>query len=90
MFPPSRPRPLVAELHPHKAAQLGEQVLDAAEWRDEDPVFAQLNGRPISKGTDYDDWTRLVGHRRRSARVAARRRPTAGTVLLNENVHPRD
>src|SRR4051795_6989737 len=38
------PMPLVAALHEHKAAQLGEQMLAGSEWHDEDLVFAQANG----------------------------------------------
>src|SRR3569833_1178837 len=83
------PLPLVAELHRHTAAPLGEQVLAGSEWQDEDLVFAQPNGRPIDKKTDYDDWTRLL----QSARVRHVRlhdgRHTAATLLLTENVHPR-
>ena len=83
------PLPLVAELHRHKAAQLGERMLADSEWHDEDLVFAQPNGRPIDKKTDYDDWTRLL------QKAGVRRvrlhdgRHTAATLLLSENVHPR-
>ena len=45
----------MAELHRHKAAQLGERIVAGSEWYDEDLVFAQPNGRPIDKKTDYDD-----------------------------------
>ena len=83
------PLPLVAELHRHKAAQLGERMLAGSEWHDEDLVFAQANGRPIDKKTDYDDWTRLL----QQAGVRHVRlhdgRHTAATLLLCENVHPR-
>src|SRR3954468_16275218 len=83
------PLPLVAALHQHKAAQLGERMLAGSEWHDDDLVFAQSNGRPIDKKTDYDDWTRLF----RSAGVRHVRlhdgRHTAATLLLSENVHPR-
>src|SRR4051794_10536997 len=83
------PMPLVAELHRHKAAQLGERMLAGSEWHDEDLVFAQPNGRPIDKKTDYDDWTRLL----QKAGVRHVRlhdgRHTAATLLLSENVHPR-
>src|SRR5688500_2637998 len=83
------PLPLVAELHRHKAAQLGERMLAGSEWQDEDLVFAQRNGRPIDKKTDYDDWTRLL----QKAGVRHVRlhdgRHTAATLLLSENVHPR-
>src|SRR3954447_23205334 len=83
------PLPLVAELHRHKAAQLGERMLAGSEWHDEDLVFAQANGRPIDKKTDYDDWTHLL----QSAGVRHVRlhdgRHTAATLLLTENMHPR-
>ncbi|MGY1663960.1 hypothetical protein ACI78Q_22240 [Geodermatophilus sp. SYSU D00705] len=49
------PVPLVAELHRHKAVQNGERMLAGSEWHDEDLVFAQPNGRPIDKKTDYDE-----------------------------------
>jgi integrase len=35
-------------------------MLAGSEWPDENPVFAQTNGRPIDKKTDRDDWTRLL------------------------------
>jgi integrase len=83
------PMPLVAALHEHKAAQLGEQMLAGSEWQDEDLVFAQPNGRPIDKKADYDESTRLL----QTAGVRHVRlhdgRHTAATLLLSENVHPR-
>src|SRR5919199_3030775 len=83
------PMPLVAELHRHKAAQLGERILAGSDWQDEDLVFAQPNGRPIDKKTDYDEWARLL----QKAGVRHVRlhdgRHTAATLLLSENVHPR-
>src|SRR5919206_2684715 len=83
------PMPLVAELHRHKAVQNGERMLAGSEWHDEDLVFAQPNGRPIDKKTDYDDWTALL----KAAGVRHVRlhdgRHTAATLLLSENVHPR-
>jgi integrase len=75
----------VADLHRHKAAQLGERMLAGSEWQDEDLVFAQVNGRPIDKKADYDDWTRPlqaagVRHVRRHDG-----RHTAATLLLIAN-----
>ena len=82
------PLPLVAELHRHKAAQLGERMLAGSEWHDEDLVFAQPNGRPIDKKTDYDDWTRLL----QKAGVRHVRlhdgRHTAATLLLQRERAP--
>ncbi len=83
------PLPLLDALQEQKAAQLGERLLAGSEWQDEDLVFAQPNGRPIDKKTDYDDWTRLL----QAAGVRHVRlhdgRHTAATLLLSENVHPR-
>src|SRR3954468_5620458 len=83
------PLPLVAELHRHKAAQLGERMLAGSEWHDEDLVFAQPNGRPIDKKSDYDAWTALLDKAGvRHVRLHDGRH-TAATLLLTENVHPR-
>src|SRR3954471_624362 len=83
------PMPLVAELHRHKAAQLGERMLAGSEWNDEDLVFAQANGRPIDKKADYDAWTALLDKAGvRHVRLHDGRH-TAATLLLTENVHPR-
>ena len=83
------PLPLVAELHRHKAAQLGARMLAGSEWHDEDLVFAQPNGRLIDKKTDHDDWTRLL-HEAGVRHVRLHDgRHTAATLLLSENVHPR-
>ena len=64
-------------------------MLAGSEWHDEDLIFAQANGRPIDKRTDYDDWARLL----QQAGVRHVRlhdgRHTAATLLLSENVHPR-
>jgi integrase len=64
------------------------RVLGTGVRHDEDLVFAQPNGRPIDKRSDYDDSTRLL----RSAGVRHVRLHdgchTAATLLLSENVHP--
>jgi integrase len=84
------PLPLVAALHVHKAAQMGERMLAGSDWQnDDDLVFAQANGRPIDKKSDYDDWCQLL------ERAGVRHvrlhdgRHTAATLLLSEGVHPR-
>src|SRR3954452_4510885 len=80
---------LVTELHRHKAVQNGERMLAGSEWHDEDLVFAQPNGRPIDKKTDYDEWSRLLQSAGgRHVRLHDGRH-TAATLLLSENVHPR-
>ncbi len=75
------PAPLVAALHEHKRRQLGERMLAANEWHDEDLVFTQPNGRPIDKKADYDAWSDLL----RTASVRHVRlhdgRHTAATLL---------
>jgi len=83
------PMPLVAALHSHKAAQLGERMLAGSDWHDEDLVFAQPNGRPIAKRADYDDWCDLL--KRAGVRHVRLHdgRHTAATLLLGEGVHPR-
>ncbi|MGR6967878.1 hypothetical protein ACU610_25795 [Geodermatophilus sp. URMC 61] len=50
---------LVAELHRHKAAQLGARMLAGSEWQDEDLISALPSGRPIDE-TAHDDWTVLL------------------------------
>jgi integrase len=83
------PAPLVAALHAHKAAQLGERMLGGNLWHDEDLVFAQSNGRPLDKKADYDDWCALL--KRAGVRHVRLHdgRHTAATLLLSEGVHPR-
>lgn len=65
-------------------------MLAGSDWQnDDDLVFAQANGRPIDKKSDYDDWCRLL------ERAGVRHvrlhdgRHTAATLLLSEGVHPR-
>jgi integrase len=83
------PLPLVAMLHEHEAAQLGEQMPAGSEWNDEDLVFAQTNGRPIDKKADYDARMALLDKAGvRHVRLHDGRH-TAATLLLIENVHPR-
>jgi len=83
------PAPLIVALHRHKAAQTGERTLAGSEWHDEDLVFAQPNGRPIDKKSDYDEWSALL--KRAGVRHVRLHdgRHTAATLLLSEGVHPR-
>jgi integrase len=79
---------LVAELHRHKASQLGERMPAGSERHDEDLVFAQPNGRPIDEKSDYDDWSRLLqAGGVRHVRLHDGRH-TAATLLLSEIVSP--
>jgi integrase len=81
--------PLIFELQAHKEAQAEERMLAGFDWLDEDLVFAQPNGRPVDKKTDYNEWTALL-------QIAGVRHvrlhdgcPTAATLLLSEGIHPR-
>lgn len=78
-----------ALLHAHRTAQLGERLTAGPSWHDNDLVFAQANGRPIDRHSDYNAWSRLL----EDAGVAHVRlhdaRHTAATLLLVEGVHPR-
>ena len=83
------PSQLVADLRVHKTTQASEKSAAGPDWHDDDLVFAQRDGRPIDKGSDYDSWCRLleaagVGHVRLHDA-----RHTAATLLLAKGVHPR-
>jgi integrase len=83
------PGPLVEALRAHHAAQLEERRLAGPLWQDHDLVFAQPNGRPIERKSDWRAWKVLL----REAGVREVRlhdgRHTAATLLLAEGVHPR-
>ncbi len=67
------PIPLAAELHRHKAVQLGEQMLAGSEWHDEDLVNAGAQ-RPADRQEDRPRRLDPVAPGgRRPARPAARR-----------------
>ena len=83
------PAPLVEALRAHRAAQLEERIAAGPLWQDHDLVFAQPNGRPIERQSDWRSWKARL----READVREIRlhdgRHTAATLLLSENVHPR-
>jgi integrase len=83
------PGQLVEALRAHRAAQLEERVAAGPLWQDNDLVFAQANGRPIERKSDWHSWKALL----REAGVREVRlhdgRHTAATLLLSEGVHPR-
>jgi integrase len=83
------PAPLVEALRAHRAAQLEERITAGPLWQDHDLVFAQPNGRPIERKSDWRSWKALL----READVREVRlhdgRHTAATLLLSEGVHPR-
>jgi integrase len=83
------PQELANALLRHQFQQREEQAAAGDAWQDEDLLFAQPNGRPIDRHSDYMLWRRLLD----AAGVGARRlhdaRHTAATLLLAEGVHPR-
>jgi integrase len=83
------PTQLVDALRVHRAAQLEERVTAGSLWEDHDLDFAQANGRPIERKSDWQAWKALL----REAGVREVRlhdgRHTAATLLLSEGVHPR-
>ncbi|WP_217640788.1 tyrosine-type recombinase/integrase [Blastococcus tunisiensis] len=83
------PEQLVGALRAHRATQLEERVTAGSLWEDSDLVFAQANGRPIERKSDWHNWKALL----REAGVREVRlhdgRHTAATLLLSEGVHPR-
>jgi integrase len=82
------PAPLIEALRAHRAAQLEERIAAGPSWQDNDLVFAQANGRPIERKSDWRSWKALL----RAADVREVRlhdgRHTAATLLF-EGVHPR-
>jgi integrase len=83
------PGPLTAALRKHRETQELERMVAGTDWQDFDLVFAQPNGRPLDKHSDYEAWTRLLA----DAGVRHIRlhdgRHTAATLLLTAGVHPR-
>ena len=83
------PGPLTAALQKHHETQNLERMVAGSDWQDYDLVFAQPNGRPLDKHSDYEAWTRLLA----DAGVRHIRlhdgRHTAATLLLTAGVHPR-
>src|SRR3954454_9475226 len=54
------PGQLVEALRAHRAAQLEERVTAGSLWEDHDLVFAQANGRPIERKSDWQAWKALL------------------------------
>jgi integrase len=76
------PRPLVDLLRAHRAAQLAERLQAGNRWEDGDLVFAQPNGRPLDKHSDWEAWRAVIpaaGVRRVRLHDA---RHSAATTLL--------
>jgi integrase len=83
------PAQLVEALRRHRTVQLEEREAAGSLWEEHDLVFAQVNGRPLDKRSDWEAWKALL------KRAAVREvrlhdgRHTAATLLLSEGVHPR-
>lgn len=85
----SLPLPLVDALRAHRTVQLEERMRAGALWDDGDLIFAQVNGRPIDPGTDWNAWKALLGRAGvRDARLHDARH-TAATLLLMQGVPAR-
>ncbi|HEY4604496.1 MAG TPA: site-specific integrase, partial [Blastococcus sp.] len=83
------PGQLVEALRLHRAAQLQERVTAGSLWQENDLVFAQVNGRPIERKSDWKAWKKLLDEAGvRDVRLHDGRH-TAATLLLSEGVHPR-
>ena len=83
------PLQLVDALRAHRAAQLEERSTAGSLWEDHDLVFAQANGRPIERKSDWQAWKALLLEAGvREVRLHDGRH-TAATLLLSEGVHPR-
>jgi integrase len=83
------PKPLLEQLRKHRETQDLERLVAGSEWADWELVFAQPNGRPLDKHSDYEAWTQLLddaGVRRIRLHDG---RHTAATLLLAAGVHPR-
>jgi integrase len=83
------PGQLVEALRTHRIAQLEERVAAGPLWEDNDLVFAQANGRPMERKSDWHSWKALLHEAGvREVRLHDGRH-TAATLLLSEGVHPR-
>src|SRR3954454_1940432 len=54
------PGPLIEALRTQRAEQNTERLAAGTDWDDWDLVFAQPNGRPLDKHSDYEAWIRLL------------------------------
>ncbi len=73
----------------HRAIQREERIAAGSLWQDHDLLFAQPNGRPIERTSDWRAWKALL-HQAGVREVRLHDgRHTAATLLLSEGVHPR-
>lgn len=83
------PAQLVMALRRHRTVQLEERQAAGPLWEEHDLVFAQVNGRPLDKRSDWEGWKALLNRAGvREVRLHDGRH-TAATLLLSEGVHPR-
>lgn len=76
------PRPLVDLLRAHRTAQLAERLRAGSRWEDGDLIFAQPNGRPVDKHTDWEAWRALLADAGvRTVRLHDARHSAATTLL---------
>ncbi len=80
------PDALREALRAHRTTQLQERMAAGSEWRDDDLVFARVNGRPIDPRRDWAGWKGLLEAAGvRDARLHDARH-TAATLLLVRRV----
>ena len=82
------PAPLVEALRAHRTAQLEERVAAGSLWQDHDLVFAQPNGRPIERKSDWRAWKAILSEADLCDVRQHDGRHTAAPLLLIEGVHP--
>ena len=83
------PQQLVEALRAHWIVQRQERSTAGPLWEDNDLVFAQPNGKPIERKSDWKAWKSLLNEAGiRDVRLHDGRH-TAATLLLSEGVHPR-
>lgn len=76
------PRPLVDLLRVHRTEQLAERLRAGNRWEDGDLVFAQQNGRPLDKHSDWEAWRALLADADvRTVRLHDARHSAATTLL---------
>jgi integrase len=83
------PGPVTRRSAPTEPAQLEERGTAGRLWQDHDLVFAQANGKPIERKSDWKAWKKLLDEAGvREVRLHDGRH-TAATLPLSEGVHPR-
>jgi integrase len=83
------PAQLVRSLRAHRKSQLAERLACGTSWSENDLVFCQPDGKPIDPRRDWAEWKALLAVAGvRDARVHDARH-TAGTLLIEQGVHPR-